>query len=329
MIQTKAILFTGVNQIAVDTVHISEPGPGEVLIEAAYTCISPGTELRNLSVQQDGKQWPFIPGYAMSGTIIACGPETTLKEGTRVFCNGTAYADQARMWGGHIAHAVRSEKQVYVLPQSVDLLAGSIVKLAAIALHGVGFSRPALHERVALIGLGLIGQLSARLHTMTGARVICTDLSAERVALAQAGGVQAVVLQGGLQETLSELLPDGADVIVDATGHPSVLAQAIKLARDVPWDDSLTQGTRYIIQGSYAGNIDFPYRDAFMREISVYMPRDNQARDIRAVLELLAREKLHVRDLISAVRTPEEAPATYQQLQTAPGELLTAAFKWH
>lgn len=52
--QAHAIVFTGVGQAAVTETEIPSPGPGEVLVETAYTAISPGTELRCLAEAQPG-----------------------------------------------------------------------------------------------------------------------------------------------------------------------------------------------------------------------------------------------------------------------------------
>ncbi|GCE11301.1 zinc-dependent alcohol dehydrogenase [Tengunoibacter tsumagoiensis] len=328
--QAQAILFRRPDEVALDSVTIPEPGPGEVLVEIQYSCISPGTELRCLSGKQNGlDDWPFIPGYAASGLISTVGPETSLAVGTPVFCGGTEQVSgAARGWGGHVSHAILEESNVYPLPFNLSLLDSSLAKQAAIAYHGLRLSRPQPSETVAVVGLGLIGQLSARLHAMTGARVVCTDLSASRVELARSAGLEAYQLQGSLFETLHQVLPQGADIVVDATGHPAVLPQAIALASDLPWDDTLTPAPRYLIQGSYDNTFSIPYVQAFYKELSFLLPRDQQPRDIRIIIELLAREKLHVRDLISAVRDPEQAATTYSELKTPDSSLLTAAFHW-
>ncbi|NJM07355.1 hypothetical protein HC891_15970 [Candidatus Gracilibacteria bacterium] len=177
-----AILHTAANTVALAPVAIPEPGPGQVLVETLYSCISPGTELRCLAGQQpDAAQWPYIPGYALTGRVIAAGPETTLATGTLVFCSGTMAASVARMWGGHVSHALQYERAVYPLPSNVDPLAAALAKLAAITYHGMRLSRPQPHEQVAVIGLGPIGQLAARLHQLSGARVVAADPLAERV----------------------------------------------------------------------------------------------------------------------------------------------------
>ena len=326
--KTRAILFTAPNQVVLETVEIPAPETGEVLIESLYTLISPGTELRCRAGKQEGVTFPFIPGYSMAGRVIARGPGVSLPEGTLVFCGGTTKASLNRAWGGHVAHAIQPEQGVYPLPEGMNPLYAPAAKLAAIAYRGVRLSQPKPHETVAVIGLGAIGLLAAQLHALSGARVVAADLSPYRVANAQKAGLQAFVPQGNLGQAFRQYFPNGADVVVDATGAPSVLAQAIEVARDKAWDDSPELGARVVIQGSYAGEFSLPYQAAFMKELSFYVPRDVQPRDIRAMLEVMTRGKLHLDSLISEVRAPEAAPQTYAALAEPGAELITVAFKW-
>lgn len=325
---TQAITFTAPDQVALRDVEVPEPGPGEVLIEAHYTCISPGTELRCLAGKQPGAPaWPFIPGYALAGVVAAAGPGTSIAAGARVFCSGTERASANRCWGGHVGHAVRGEASVFTVPDGVDLLDAAVAKLAAICYHGVRLSRPLPHEVVATVGLGPIGQLAARLHAAAGARVVCADVAPERVAAARAAGLEAIEVSGDLAGAFARALPGGADVVIDATGSPAVLAQAIALARDVPWGDAPPGGARLLVQGSYPAEFAVPYQDAFMKELSILITRDQQPQDTRTALDLMQRGKLRVRDLITDVRAPSDAARTYAELAQSRGAM-TFAFDW-
>src|SRR3989442_14139733 len=70
---------------------VAEPGPGQLLVQAARTLISTGTELTCLSGRYEpGSHWdgwvkyPFRPGYCMAGTVLAAGEgATTFKGGAR------------------------------------------------------------------------------------------------------------------------------------------------------------------------------------------------------------------------------------------------------
>jgi 2-desacetyl-2-hydroxyethyl bacteriochlorophyllide A dehydrogenase len=328
-VQAKAIFFTGVNEVAIGYTDIPEPEPLEVLIKAHYTCISPGTELRNLATQSvEPGWWPLITGYSLVGEVVQCGSQVALAKGTRVFCSGTSKASHHRLWGGHVEYAVAPEHNVHVIPDSVDMLDACLAKLTAITLHGVRLSRPLPNESVAVVGLGPIGQLAARTHALTGAHVVATDLSSERVTLAQQAGMQAFVMQGELGHAFSQVFPDGADIVVDATGVSRVLSQAVEIAKVPTWGDGYTSGARYLIQGSYPDDFCVPYGPAFMRELTLLIPRDQQPRDLRDALALMHHKQLRVRDLISDVRSPEEAPKTYAELQSAKGALMTVAFDW-
>ena len=161
--QSKAILFRDVNVVTVEEITIPEPGPGEVLIETAFSVMSPGTELRCLAGQQpNAAPWPAIPGYSLSGTIVAAGPGATLPIGTRVFATGTRRADGVNlMWGGHVAHAVVPQQAVFAVPDALDLRDAAAAHLIAIAYHGLRLAQPLPHERIAVLGLGAIGQLAA------------------------------------------------------------------------------------------------------------------------------------------------------------------------
>lgn len=329
--KTTCLLFTAENRVELGETALPEPGPGEIRIATAYSCVSPGTELRCLAGKQSGAPaFPFIPGYALAGVVEKAGPGTKLAPGTAVFCGGTQRSAQARCWGGHTGHAVVGEADAVAVPAGVGLLAASAAKLAAIAYHGVRLSRPQPHEAVAVVGLGPISRFSAHLHALAGARVVATDLSARRREQAAAAGLEVVALGPGqsLREAFAGVLPGGADIVVDATGAPPVLAFAVELARDLPWDNELREPSRLLIQGSYAGRPPLPYDEIFMRELRVLVPRDCQRRDLEAVLGLMARGRLRPEGFVADAGAPAGAGGVYSKLRDEPDALVTAAFRW-
>jgi 3-hydroxyethyl bacteriochlorophyllide a dehydrogenase len=326
--KTPALFVTGTDRVELIEANIPDPGPREVIVESLYTSISPGTELRCMAGGQPGKTFPYIPGYSTVGRIIARGSETTIAEGTLVFCQGTEKADRPLCWGAHMGHALRSEEFVFPIPKGVDPLSATLTKLSAIAYRGVRLAKTLPHEQVAAVGLGPIGQLAARLHRLTGARVVAADIQGYRVDLAKAAGLEAFVPERGLVEGFRAYQPDGADVVVDATGAVGLLQQTVQLARMKPWDDTLTDQTRFVIQGSYAGDLAFDYHVAFVRELAVLLPRDCQSRDLRAALRFLETGSLKTRDLISRLCQPEDAQEVYLDLRAAKPGLMTAVFSW-
>jgi 2-desacetyl-2-hydroxyethyl bacteriochlorophyllide A dehydrogenase len=325
---TTALFATGVDRIEPVATTIPDPGPGQVVVEALYTAVSPGTEMRCLAGKQPGTTFPFIPGYSMVGRIAARGAGATVPEGTLVFCQGTEVAALPLAWGGHIAHALRGADSVYALPAGIDPLDASLAKLGAIAYRGVRLAATRPHEQVAVVGLGIIGQLAARLHALAGARVVAADLDSGRVALARSASIEAIVPTQGLAAAFKVVQPQGADVVVDSTGVVPVLQQSITLAKMKAWDNSLTEQARLVIQGSYAENVIFDYHQAFFRELSVLFPRDNQLRDLLAILGFISGGRLKTRDLVSRIAKPAEAQDVYSSLRAAKPGLLTAVFQW-
>lgn len=168
-----ALLITGVDRIILGETEIPLPGPGEVLIESELTGISPGTELRVLAGRQRrAPAWPLIPGYSVYGRVQAVGDGVEMAVGTNVLCPGTRHAAHNLCWGAHASHVVVPAEQIVPVPSHVPAEAAVLGKLIAIAYHGLRLSRPSLHERVAVIGLGPIGQFSAQL------AVVCICFSA-------------------------------------------------------------------------------------------------------------------------------------------------------
>ena len=170
--QTQALIVSEANRIAVGAVEIPPPGRDQVVIQTHFSGISPGTELRKMS-GGEGNDFPYVPGYALSGTVVDLGAAVLdLKIGQRVFCTGTRWCTVPRVWGGHIAHAVRPASEVYPLPDHVALAEAALLPLVAIPYHGLRLARPMPGASVAIIGLGPIGQCAARLYAATGARVL-------------------------------------------------------------------------------------------------------------------------------------------------------------
>lgn len=313
----RAILFTGVGTVSVDTIALPDPEPSEGVSTTLVSAVSPGTELRTLAGKQAAMaRWPLVPGYASVG----------LFEGKRYLTGGSTRVGVGKTWAAHMSHMLVPARGLIEVPENVDTVDASLSKMAAIAYRGVRISTPRPHEQVLIVGLGLIGQLSARLFNLTGARVIAFDLSPFRVEKAREAGVDAHVPVGPIGDAIREFYPKGADIVVDSTGAQAVLDQSISAARIPAWGDTDEAGSRVVVQGSYADDAKFDYDRAFKSELTVHFPRDCRPADYRVVLDLLARKKLSVSNLVER-HDPSDAPEVYRRLQQAT-DIITAAFEW-
>jgi threonine dehydrogenase-like Zn-dependent dehydrogenase len=130
---------------------------------------------------------PMALGYSSAGTIVAIGEGLQgFQVGDRVACAGGGYAV-------HAEYGVVPQNLLVKLPDTVDFESAAFATLGAIALHGFRLAQPQVGERVAVIGLGLLGLLAAGIARAAGCAVFGVDLSAERVVLAQQLGAAAVL----------------------------------------------------------------------------------------------------------------------------------------
>ena len=324
---SKAILIDK-GEITLNSFSLRPLEVGEVVIKALYTNVSPGTELRVLGQTDQIADKQYVPGYALVGDVIESA-DPTLSVGQRVFCGGTQFAgDFETQWGGHCEYAIISGDGCIAVPDGVDPIEASFTALGSIAYHGLTKSKPAKGTKTISLGLGVIGQFASRLHAMQGADVLACDLSPSRVKLAQDAGITALVPEKDMVAELLERMPGGAELLIDSTGVPAVLASGIKLVQDIPWDDSPEPNNRYLVQGSYGGDMAFNYQDAFEKQISFIIPRNRQKQDGEAFLAALAEKRITARDLVVDVLAPADASKAYAALkdpEAAPG---TFVFDW-
>ena len=307
---------------------------GQVLLETLYSAISPGTELRCLGGNvPDGGAGPYVPGYQSVGRIVSVGAESRRQVGEIVFnANATGYGDGLRaLWGAHSSLLIASEANLVDLPAGINLSHAALAKLTAIALHGLKTARICAGERIAVIGLGPLGQLSSRLARLLGAEVVAFDKLESRVALASGFGLQAAVVEETVQSAASRCgWPEKEfDVIVDVTGVPRLINEFMLLARDPqPWAEPVSPGTRYVLQGSYAGSAQFDYMTAFYKEMSFIVPRDHYCQDIQESVNFIASGRLDLGSIIGEPVAPIEAGNIYHELAEPTSSRLTAVFDW-
>jgi 3-hydroxyethyl bacteriochlorophyllide a dehydrogenase len=326
--KAQAIVFTGVGKVELQSLNLPEPGPGEVALETLFSCISPGTELRSLAGKQGGGNFPFVPGYALAGRVIKRGPGATLAEGALVFSGGSEQCGEVnRCWGGHMSLAICPENLLLPIPAGVDLMEAAASKLASIPYHGLRLAHPLPEEKIAVIGLGAIGLMSAIQYAKAGCHVVACDMMESRVKHAGLQGLTATSVKGSLKETFAPYF-SGADVVVDCTGVPAVFSQAMEVLRELPWSNHETPRLRYIVQGSYADSVSVPYNSAFMREVSIIFPRSEQDKDRSVIFEKLRLGSLSMKPIISDVRKPEAAQKTYDELKAPGTELLSVIYSW-
>jgi len=76
MNSAKAIVFEDVNQVGLGEFELAAPAPDEILVETAYSFVSPGSELRVLGGHYGAEgRFPLVPGYSVVARVAQVGPQ--------------------------------------------------------------------------------------------------------------------------------------------------------------------------------------------------------------------------------------------------------------
>jgi 2-desacetyl-2-hydroxyethyl bacteriochlorophyllide A dehydrogenase len=241
-LMTKALYFIEPRRVEVREEVLSEPGPGDVVIETLASGISAGTEMnvyRGLAPQwrkrQDRKTGLFVVGeepdwsypsrygYASVGRILECGSEVrNFQPGELVFAF-SPHGDYA---------VVPAERAVPLGTLLAEPEVGIFFANLSTAYNGVLDAHPPLGATVVVIGLGVIGQLVIQLVSRTGpGQLIAADVIDNRRALGRLHGATQVIdpSREKLAESVRELTNGrGADVVIEASGSANAFNEAIR-----------------------------------------------------------------------------------------------------
>lgn len=346
-----------------DVVDVPEPAlrPGGVLLRTSHSLISVGTEsaslggggrenlllkairnpalVRKVVDRVSSHGWKSTvdlvrarvsseqaAGYSCAGVILQVPPDVTrFRSGDRVACCGAGYAN-------HAAVNFVPQNLAAKLPEGVSFEEGAFGTLGAIALQGVRRCAPALGERVVVLGLGLLGQLTAQLLRASGAVVIGVDVRSDRVERARALGMaegfgvsERDFVAGVLERTEGR----GADAVIvtAAGGDAGLLNRALEACRkkgrivlvgDVPIriqrDRIYKKEIDFFISTSYGpGRYDPEYEEKGQDYPFAYV-RWTEGRNLEEVVRLIGTGALAVRPLIDATYPIEKAGEAYASL---------------
>src|SRR5262245_48866791 len=321
------------HQMVVEEVDLPDtPPPDGLLLEAAVTAISAGTEVANYrgvtTTRAARPGEPYYPGYSFAGTVLAVGERVTgYRPGDRV--------------AGHAPHAsraiTRDTSRVAPIPEGVTFAQAAMTTHGCIAINAVRMAHIQLGDSVVVVGGGLIGQFALQLSRLSGGRpVVSTDFVARRRELASRSGADAALdpADGDTRAALDRLAPGGFSVVFEATGSPAAFNPALKLAG---------RGGRVVLLGSTRGLVEQfdPYGDVHCKGVVILGAHANttptaanlsnpwtEPANRRVIFDLIARRDLDVDVLISHRLRPDDAAAAYADLAASPEEFLGVLIDW-
>jgi predicted dehydrogenase/threonine dehydrogenase-like Zn-dependent dehydrogenase len=335
--------------------------PKNILVRIAYSCISVGTEMagvrnsglplykralqqpenvrrvlemarneglsRTLTRVRNKLSFGNPAGYSAAGTVIACGSGVQgFSIGDRVACAGAGVANHAEMIDVPVNLAVK-------VPTAVPIDNASTVTLGAIAMQGVRRAQPTLGETFVVVGLGILGQLTAQILAANGCRVIGTDLDSGRVQLALGEGLD-VGIDANVEDYVDRVLNVtdglGADgvIITAASASHRVISEAMRATRkkgrvvlvgDVGLNlnrtDFYKKELDFFISSSYGpGRYDTSYEEGGLDYPLPYV-RWTENRNMQAYMQLLANGKVQLRQLNTSTYAVERAGEAYDALK--------------
>jgi len=269
-------------------------------------------------------------GYSSAGEVIEVGELAGgFRVGDLVACAGVGFAT-------HAEYAYVPTNLAVRLPQGVDPRHGAFGTLGAIALQGIRRAELTPGERVVVIGLGLIGQITAQVLRAYGFPVLGLDVNAARVEQAEAWGIDHAAMIANA-ETEADDFSDGygadAAIITASTVSSDPIALAGRILRErgrvaavgdvglnVPRRDYYAKELDLRISRSYGpGRYDPSYEDHGLDYPLAYA-RWTEKRNIEEYVRLLSTDRIDVESITTRVYPVGEALEAYASVVNPSSE---------
>lgn len=335
MNKNPSVVFPKPGEVIIEERAIPSPKEGEVLIKSICSLISTGTELTLLSAKYPpGSAWesygsfPFLPGYCNVGTVVEVG------EGVEEEWIGRKVAT----YSPHSAFVISYPEHIRWIEKDVPAEEIAFFTIAEICLNGVRRAEVRLGESVAIYGMGLLGQLTARLAWLAGARpIIGIDIAEERLEkMPRKPGVFSLnPEQTAVQQKVAELSKGRMmDVVFEVTGNPALIPGELRILR--------RQGRFIILSSPYGPTPSFDFHDlcnspsfsiigAHNMSHPQYPTLDNpwtQKRHFELFMDFLASGELDIGSLITQRVPYRDAPTVYLSLLEDRSKELGVIIQW-
>ncbi len=336
----KAAVYYGAHDVRIEDRPVPQHGDGEVLLRVLRSgmCGTDATEWRSgphLFATRDtphpvtGHAGPMIFGHEFIGEVVETGPGSffavgdQVASGAGVWCGECPRCLEGRTnlcWnyrtlglnvdGGMAEFVAAPEKMLTPIPDGLSLDAAGLSQPLAVGLHAARRSGVADGDRVVLIGAGAIGTfVLAGVLSLADADVTVVDFAGPRLDRAARLGAARILATSDdvVAEVLETVHPRGADVVIEASGAPGQLANAIRMVRS---------GGTVLQVGLPAGPPEVDIASLVIREITVRTTNAHVfAQDLAPALELLANSEL-AHELLDSVHPLDDIADLLELLAT-------------
>ncbi len=245
-------------------------------------------------------------GYSCVGEVLKVGEKALgFQPGMLVACAGAGYASHAEI--NYVPGLLASP-----VPDGVCPEAAAYATVGAIALHGIRNADCRVGETVAVLGLGLLGQLSVQLLKAAGCWVVGLDPDGQRVELARQNGVDLAwelsQPETAVNACRSATRGRGVDavLITAATASNAPVELAAEIARDrarvvmvgvtgmeIPRKAYYEKELTFVVSRSYGPGRYDPQFEEHGHDYPIGYVRWTQTRNLEAFLQLAAQGRIH------------------------------------
>jgi predicted dehydrogenase/threonine dehydrogenase-like Zn-dependent dehydrogenase len=366
----KQVIRKGLKEIIVDEVPDPHPSFNHVLVRPHYSLISAGTETADIHTDSIVKEvadnpshlatvWNVMKktdpvatfnevrakfsdyavlGYSGAGVVVERDAAVTdLEIGARV-----AYGGEGT---GHGETINAGRNLVARVPENVTFQEACFTTLGAIAMNAVRLAEINMGDVVAVVGLGLVGQLTAQLVRCQGGVVIAVDLDKKRVEMAREMGADFALVGG--ETTVAEVraLTGGrgvdCSIIAAASKSPQPLQQGVSMCRDrgrvimvgacpieIPRAEMYVKELSFMVSRAYGpGSYDPKYEKQGVDYPLPYV-RWTENRNMEEFLRLISVSKVNVKSLISHEFDLDDAPNAYKTIMGNGGGSMAVVLKY-
>ena len=258
----KAAVLYQPGDLRIEDRPVPECAPDDVLVQVSFnglcgtdaTEYSKGPMMVPLSVRHPGSghQGPTILGHEFIGTVVDAGSNAKGRVGTRVACGAGVSCGSCAMCqagrtnlcdsyytlglsthGGLAEFAVAPSSTCVDIPEECSDVNAALAQPLAVGIHAVDRAALADQDTVVVLGVGAIGTfILAALKGFQG-RVVAVDVDPERLAVAQAMGVDEVltVAPDVTAEELKESIGAPVDVVIESSGVNGAAERSFDLVK--------------------------------------------------------------------------------------------------
>ncbi|HEX9917339.1 MAG TPA: bi-domain-containing oxidoreductase [candidate division Zixibacteria bacterium] len=279
-------------------------------------------------------------GYSSAGEVMVVGDLVEgIKVGDKVACAGAGYANHAEIISVPVNLCAK-------IPENVSCRQACFTTLGAIALQGIRQAQVNLGENVAVIGLGILGQLTVQMLKASGCQVFGMDIDEEMVNLAKNSDADSGLVIGK-EDVASKVINltcgHGVDVVIITAGTTS--NEPIELAGDICRDKG-----RVVIVG--AVNTDVPRKNFYDKELDLRFSRSygpgrydhlyeemgidypfgyvrwTEKRNMEEFLNLLQQGKVNTEKLVTHEFKVQDAEKAYDLIMKGDEKSLAVLLKY-